>query len=150
MNAESLVHPAFRFKGLKDPGWKTAELKMSSRITTQWRRTLASLVMLMTLAMPGSGVSYAADNADHDRARQAVEAGDVLPLRTILDRVEREYPGQVMEVELDREKGEWVYEIKLLRKGGILMKLKIPGSRRHHPRFQGKAGQAASPRGEPR
>ena len=81
--------------------------------------------MLMMLAMLGTGVSYAADNADHDRARQAVEAGDVLPLRTILERVEREYPGQVMEVELDREKGEWVYEIKLLRKGGVLMKLKI-------------------------
>ena len=100
---------------------------MLSRITTQWRRTLASLVMLMALALalPGSGVSFAADNPDHDRARQAVEAGDVLPLRTILDRVEREYPGQVMEVELDREVGEWVYEIKLLRKGGALMKLKI-------------------------
>jgi two-component system OmpR family response regulator len=81
--------------------------------------------MLMTLALPGSGVSFAADKPDHDRARQAVEAGDVLPLRTILDRLEHEYPGQVMEVELDREKGEWVYEIKLLRKGGILMKLKV-------------------------
>ncbi len=98
---------------------------MLSRITTQWRRTLASLVMLMTLALPGSGVSFAADKPDHDRARQAVEAGDVLPLRTILDRLEHEYPGQVMEVELAREKGEWVYEIKLLRKGGILMKLKV-------------------------
>ncbi|MCF8177860.1 MAG: hypothetical protein K9J74_05090 [Sulfuritalea sp.] len=98
---------------------------MSSKITTHWRHPLASLVMLMTLALPGPGVSFAADAADHDRARQAVEAGDVLPLRTILDRVEREYPGQVMEVELDHKKGEWVYEIKLLRKGGALMKLKI-------------------------
>ncbi len=98
---------------------------MSSRITTQWRDTLSSLAMLMALALPGTRVSFAADNADHDRARQAVEAGDVLPLRSILERVEREYPGQVMEVELDREKGEWVYEIKLLRKGGALMKLKV-------------------------
>ena len=98
---------------------------MSSKITTQWRRTLASLAISMPLAMPGSGVCYAANNADHDRARQAVEAGDVLPLRTILERVEREYPGRVMEVELDREQGEWVYEVKLLRKGGALMKLKI-------------------------
>ena len=98
---------------------------MPSRITTQWRTALTSVVMLMMLAMLSTGVSFAADNADHDRARQAVEAGDVLPLRTILERVEREYPGQVMEVELDREKGEWVYEIKLLRKGGALMKLKI-------------------------
>ena len=98
---------------------------MSSRITHLWRRTLTGLLIWMMLAMSGTGVSNAADNSDHERARQAVEAGDVLPLRTILDRVEREYPGQVMEVELDREKGEWVYEIKLLRKGGVLMKLKI-------------------------
>ena len=98
---------------------------MSSRITTQSRRTLTGLFIWIMVAMLGTGVSYAADNADHERARQAVEAGDVLPLRTILDRVEGEYPGQVMEVELDREKGEWVYEIKLLRKGGALVKLKI-------------------------
>lgn len=98
---------------------------MSSRISIPWRHGLASLVMLTALALPGARVGFAADNADHDRARQAVEAGDVLPLRTILDRVEREYPGQVMEVELDQEKGEWVYEIKILRKGGALMKLKV-------------------------
>ncbi len=95
---------------------------MSSRIVAFLRHTLTGLVLL---AMLGPMNSYAGDNSDHDRARQAVEAGDVLPLRTILDRVEREYPGQVMEVELDRERDEWVYEIKLLRKGGALMKLKI-------------------------
>jgi len=95
---------------------------MLSRITAQWCVALASLVMLV---MPGTGDSHAGDNSDHERARQAVEAGEVLPLRTILERVEREYPGQVMEVELDREKGEWVYEVKVLRKGGALMKLKI-------------------------
>lgn len=95
---------------------------MLSRITAQCCAALASLVMLV---MPGTGDSHAADNNDHERARQAVEAGEVLPLRTILERVEREYPGQVMEVELDREKGEWVYEVKVLRKGGALMKLKI-------------------------
>ena len=66
---------------------------------------------------------------DHDRARQAVEAGEVLPLRTILERVEREYPGQVIDVELDREQENsierWVYRIKVLRTGGALIKLKV-------------------------
>ncbi len=95
---------------------------MSSRIVAFLRHTLTGLALL---AMLGPMNGYAGDKTDYDRARQAVEAGDVLPLRTILDRVEREYPGQVMEVELDREKGEWVYEIKLLRKGGALVKLKI-------------------------
>jgi len=86
---------------------------------------MAGRVIVLTLAMLCAGPSFAADDPDHDRARQAVEAGDVLPLRTILERVERDYPGQVMEVELEREKGEWVYEVKLLRKGGTLIKLKV-------------------------
>ena len=98
---------------------------MSSRITVQWRPATAGRVILLALAMLCAGASFAADDPDHDRARQAVEAGDVLPLRTILERVERDYPGQVIEVELEREKGEWVYEVKLLRKGGTLIKLKV-------------------------
>ena len=125
---------------------------MSSRISTQSRRTLTGLFIWILVAMLGTGVSYAADNADHERARQAVEAGDVLPLRTILDRVEREYPGQVMEVELDREKGEWVYEIKLLRKGGTLMKLKIQARDGTILGFKEKQGKPHKPheQGEPR
>ena len=68
-------------------------------------------------------------DADHDRARQALEAGEVLPLGTILERLERDHPGQVLDVELGLEKRDgverWVYEVKLLRKGGALVKLKV-------------------------
>lgn len=95
---------------------------MLSRITTQWHSTLSCMALLVMLV---AGPSHAGDDKDHDRARQALEAGEVLPLRTILERVERDHPGQVMEVELDREKGEWLYEIKILREGGALIKLKI-------------------------
>lgn len=125
---------------------------MSSRITPRWRSTLTGLLIWIMLAMSGTGVSHAADNPDHERARQAVEAGDVLPLRTILDRVERDYPGKVMEVELDREKGEWVYEIKLLRKGGALMKLKIQARDGTILGFKEKPGKPHKPheQGEPR
>ncbi len=70
-----------------------------------------------------------AAHEDHDQARQALEAGEVLPLRNILERVEREYPGQVVDVELEREDGyggvRWVYKIKVLRSGGSLVKLKV-------------------------
>ena len=66
---------------------------------------------------------------DHDRARKALEAGEVLLLRAILERVERDHPGQVIDVDLEKEhKGEiqrWIYEIKLVRPGGALVKLKI-------------------------
>jgi uncharacterized membrane protein YkoI len=74
-----------------------------------------------------SGISRA--DADHDRARQALEAGEVLPLDAILKRIERDHPGQVLDVELELEKRDgverWVYEVKLLRKGGALAKLEV-------------------------
>jgi len=68
---------------------------------------------------------FAADVGDHDRARQALEAGEILPLKTVLEKVDRDSPGQVMEVELERDKGRWVYEIKVLRPGGSLVKLRL-------------------------
>jgi len=62
---------------------------------------------------------------DHDLARQALEAGEILPLSTVMARVERDYPGQILEVELERKDGQWIYEIKLIRRGGGMAKLKL-------------------------
>lgn len=64
-------------------------------------------------------------DGDHDRARAAVQAGEVLPLKTVLERVARSHPGEVLEVELESEDGRWVYEIKLLQAGGRLVKLEV-------------------------
>lgn len=77
----------------------------------------------LLLALLGAGTSQAGDAHDHDRARRALESGEIVPLRTILERVERDYPGQIMEVELEREDTRWLYEIKVLRTGGALVKL---------------------------
>jgi uncharacterized membrane protein YkoI len=71
-----------------------------------------------------SAVPVRADS-DHDRARAAVAAGEVLPLPVILERVGRDYPGSVLEVELERDKERWVYELKLLRTDGGVLKLEV-------------------------
>ncbi|MEB5965406.1 PepSY domain-containing protein [Comamonas testosteroni] len=68
--------------------------------------------------------SDAGDN-DHELARQALRQGQVLPLRTVLDLVEQQYPGQVIKVEFDREDGRFVYEIRLLQSDGKVVKLEI-------------------------
>ncbi len=81
-------------------------------------------IALMLAAVLGAMNGFA-DEGDHDRARQALEAGEIMPLSQLLDRVERDYPGRVVEVELDRDDGRWVYEIKMLRDGGRLLKLKV-------------------------
>lgn len=77
-------------------------------------------VLVMVLATPLA----MADN-EQDRARAAVQAGKVMPLKTLLERLEREHPGQVLEVELEQDDGRWIYEIKLLQPGGRLVKLEL-------------------------
>jgi len=85
--------------------------------------TVLALTVSLLGALPSAGV--ASDRDDHDRARRALEAGEVLPLRTVLERVERDYPGQVIEVELERDDGMWLYEIKLIRSGGAVIELEL-------------------------
>ncbi len=86
------------------------------------------LALALAMAAGAAPLGQAGDDLDHERARRAVEAGEVLPLRTVLEQVERQYPGQLMEVELERAHGAWVYEIKVLRAGGELVKLKVDAS----------------------
>ncbi|WP_284617727.1 PepSY domain-containing protein [Aquabacterium humicola] len=62
---------------------------------------------------------------DHDRARAAAAAGEVMPLPKLLETVRRTFPGEVLEVELEREHGRWVYELRLLQPDGRLLKLHV-------------------------
>lgn len=55
---------------------------------------------------------------DHDRARRALEAGDILPLATLLERSGVEASGRLIEVELERKRGRLVYELKVLTPQG--------------------------------
>lgn len=86
------------------------------------RRIVIAAMLFAGLALPAV---RATGSADHDRARAAVQAGQVLPLPTLLDRLQRSHPGQVLELELELDKGRWIYEIKLLQADGQLLKLEL-------------------------
>ena len=61
-------------------------------------------------------------------ARVALESGEILPLQTIIAQLEQVYPGQILEVELERDDGLWIYEIKLVRANGVLIKIELDAS----------------------
>lgn len=85
--------------------------------------TLGLLVLLgCAFAAAPAGAS---SPVDHERARRAVQSGAILPLPVVLERLARDHPGQVMEVELEEDHGQWIYEIKLLNTSGQLLKLKL-------------------------
>lgn len=117
---------------------------------TQLIRRMRTLVAGgLLIAALGAMPSHAGDAHDHDRARRAVEAGEILPLRTVLERVERDYPGQIMEVELEQKGDRWVYEVKVLRTGGALIKLKIDGRDGRLLNDAGRSEHGGRHRGEP-
>jgi uncharacterized membrane protein YkoI len=82
----------------------------------------ACLLVFALAAGPAAGL---ADESDHERARQALEAGKVLPLGAVLNIVERDFPGQVVKVEFEEDDDEFIYEIRVLQSGGGILKLKI-------------------------
>ena len=83
------------------------------------RQFLAIGCLLLALATP------ALADDDHERARAALERGEVLPLSAILERLAPVIDGDIIELELDREKGRWVYEITYIDGTGRLIELEI-------------------------
>ncbi|MBC8240524.1 MAG: hypothetical protein H8E30_08600 [Alphaproteobacteria bacterium] len=63
---------------------------------------------------------------DHDRARDAVSAGKVLPLQQILRQIGGRHPGRLLDATLARNaQGNWVYHLKLLAPGNQVQRLQV-------------------------
>lgn len=65
------------------------------------------------------------DHGSHELARQALEQGRVLPLRAVLEKIERDYQGQALKVEFEQDEGRFLYKIRLLQSDGRMVKLKV-------------------------
>lgn len=62
---------------------------------------------------------------DHERARALLESGEILPLERILENIRADYPGRLLEVKLEQEKGAVIYEIELLDSEGKVWELEL-------------------------
>lgn len=83
------------------------------------RTTLPVLLLLVS-----SAVTAFADG-DHDRARDAVRRGEILPIERILAAIAADTPGQVLEVELEQRGHRWIYEVEVLRPDGVLVEREV-------------------------
>lgn len=87
-----------------------------------WRLLLACLA----LGLLGASPALRADgHGSHELARQALEQGKVLPLRVVLEKIERDYQGQALKVEFEQDDGRFLYKIRLLQSDGRMVKLKV-------------------------
>jgi uncharacterized membrane protein YkoI len=75
------------------------------------------------IALALIAASLAQASGDHDRARAALERGEVRPIGEILASAAAKVPGEVVEVELEREHGHWVYELKIIGPDGRMLEV---------------------------
>ena len=62
---------------------------------------------------------------DHEAARRLSEAGEILPLETILENAQQHQPGRILEVEFEEYRGQYIYEIEILNTKGIVWELQF-------------------------
>lgn len=95
------------------------------------KRLLASLLLGASLGIAAPALADRDDyddNRDHERARSALERGEVLPLSRIIEIARADTGGRVIEVEFERDDGRWIYELELLTPRGRLVELEIDGA----------------------
>jgi uncharacterized membrane protein YkoI len=79
---------------------------------------VTAAAMLISTAASAATVAREDDRERRDAVRHAVEAGDVLPLSQILPRLRGRVAGDVTGVDIERQRGRWRYEFRVIGRDG--------------------------------
>lgn len=84
-----------------------------------------SLLLALACLCAGGTLAVSADESDAERALRLSEQGEIMRLEALLESVRRDFPGRVIDMELDREQGRWVYELELVDPDGRVWELEF-------------------------
>jgi uncharacterized membrane protein YkoI len=93
-------------------------------MTQPIHRGIAAIAALALLAV-GPAQGGERKKRDHDAARAALARHEILPLPRILALAAQRAPGDVLKVELEDEKGQLIYEVKILGPNGQVREIKL-------------------------
>ena len=83
-------------------------------------RRIAALFIVLTC----SAASAWADD-EQDRARAALDAGEIQPYGAIQDIVTTRASGEIIDVELDQDGSQWIYQLKLRDTHGQVLEVEV-------------------------
>ncbi len=89
------------------------------------RVAAAILTAALLVALPDAAL---ADAASQNDLRRAVERGEIRPLSQILESLRGRVPGEVVRVEVERRKGRWLYEFRIIGPSGRLLEVHVDAS----------------------
>lgn len=82
------------------------------------------LLLLFTFTIGGVSVIARADD-DWAELHREVEAGRIVSLSSVLNDLEKDYMGQVVEVEFERDDGQVIYEIEMIGPHGQVVEFEV-------------------------
>lgn len=90
------------------------------RIFSDRRSLLTAAAFFLAAAEPAAG-----DDIDHNEVLRLLQEGHILSLGEITAAVRAKVPGEVLEVELEKEDGLYVYEFKILGPNGRVQEVEV-------------------------
>ena len=88
----------------------------------------AGLVAVLCAGVPLVGPA-AEDHGAGNGFQEALRTGRIVPLERLIERIQEEFPGRILRVEVEYESHggspAWVYEVKMLTPDGHVLKLEF-------------------------
>jgi len=83
-------------------------------------------IVFLAAALTSAISTFAADSEQTTvDVQRAQKAGEVLPQEQIIQRAKAQHPGNVTEIELDHERGRYVYEVDITDDAGTKTEMKF-------------------------
>ena len=86
-------------------------LKINKPILAMFLSSAIAILLLFSLTLSAK---------DHNKALDLVKSGEIIPLATIIIKLQKLEQGQIIEVELEKKKKRLIYEIELVNENGIV------------------------------
>lgn len=82
----------------------------------------ASMIVMALLLL--TSTSYG--NSGQDAARKALASGEILPLKTMLDLLEKALPNHnIIKVKFEQDDGLYIYELKVIDEKGVIREVEM-------------------------
>jgi len=91
----------------------------------RFTRRLLTLALLALLVLPLSIKVAMADDDEWRKLHRAVQAGEIKPLGEIMDSLQQDWIGDVIDVDIEKDDGKVLYEIELLGPEGQVVEFEI-------------------------
>lgn len=89
-----------------------------------------SFAFLGSIGFLWAGITSADSDSDesHEQVRDLQQQGDILSLEQVLVEARKHRSGRVLETELEKDRGRYVYEIELVDESGQVWEMKLDAS----------------------